>query len=75
MAANRTPWAAPPSLMGMTKATLADLVWEFAAHAADSVDDLESRRHVIVERSEFVHAPKADVRIAKGLMGFPKAGA
>ena len=69
MATNRTPFAAPPALLRMSKATLADLVWELAAHAADSVDDFESRRRVIVERTALVHGPRSDIRIAESLLG------
>ena len=69
MAHNREPFRAPPSLMGMSKATLADLVWELAAHAAENVDDLAQRRRVIIERAEFVQAPKRDIRIAEKLLG------
>lgn len=69
MAANRIPFVAPPALMSMSKATLADLVWEFAAYAAKSVDDFESRRRAIIEQAKFVHAPKADVRVGELLVG------
>jgi hypothetical protein len=68
MATNRVTFAAPTALMSMTKATLADLVWELAAHAASSVDDFEDRCRVIVERTAFVHAPRADVRVAQGVL-------
>lgn len=67
MARNRGTLYAPVALQSMTKTTLADLVWEFAAHAADSVDDLDSRCRVIVERCADVGAPRADMRIAQGL--------
>lgn len=75
MARNREPFAAPPALMQMSKATLADLVWEFAAHVAEEgVDDLESRRKAIVERTAFVQAPRSDIRIAERLLRLPDLG-
>ncbi len=65
MAANRPTWRAPKLLTQMSKTTLADLVWDLAAHAAPHVDDEAGMCRVILERVKLVQAPSFDVRLAE----------
>ena len=61
MAANRTPFA-PPALLGLSKATLADLVWELAAHACPtSCDSIPEKWTAILEGARSTRAPRGDL--------------
>jgi hypothetical protein len=67
MAANRTPKYAPAELLSMTKATLADLVWELAALDTLTATDFPSRAASIRERAEELDAPRGDLKAAERL--------
>lgn len=72
MAANRETKSAPQSLTGLSKATLADLVWALAATAPDcaSCDDPVEVLGVIKDRlgHPWVEAPGADLRTVERLL-------
>jgi hypothetical protein len=72
MAKNRQTQCAPRFLLSLSKATLADLVWQLAATngACESCDDPEAVAEVIADemKGSGVRAPTSDRRaVARGL--------
>lgn len=65
MAMNRPPTIAPRALLGMSKTTLADIVWQLAGTAPGvaSCDNEEQLWRVIRDAAERVRAPRADMRV------------
>lgn len=64
MAANRPTTLAPAALTRLSKATLADIVWELAAVApgCTSCDDEAAIWNVIKDAAESVKASPSDMR-------------
>jgi hypothetical protein len=78
MAKNRQTQCAPRFLVSLSKATLADLVWQLAATngACESCDEPEAVAKVIVDamRGSGVRAPTSDFRaVARGLERIARA--
>lgn len=63
MTRSRTPKLAPTELLSLSKATLADLAWEFVGLASENADDHPHLAGRLIECARELGAPRGDLRV------------